>query len=67
MQGSTVERMRKRKRLEEPITNSKSDKLTRKYRRLNRAIKQGEYQESDTSDNDNNKGGCNEGCLRFDQ
>ena len=51
MQGSTVERMRKRKRLEEPITNSKRDKLTRKYRRLNRAIKQGEYQKSDTSDN----------------
>ena len=52
MQGSTVEPMRKRKRLEEPITNSKRDKLTRKYRRLNRAIKHGEYQESDTSDND---------------
>lgn len=52
MQGSTVERMRSRRiRVEAPITNSKNDKHTRRNRRLHRAIKQGEYMESNTLDN----------------
>lgn len=49
MQGSTVERMRsKRIKHEEPIQNSKNDKLTRRNRRLHRAIKHGEYMESNS-------------------
>lgn len=52
MQSSTVERIRsQRVKSEGPITNSKRDKLTRKHRRLHRAIKQGEYRKSDVSDN----------------
>ena len=52
MQGSTVERMRS-KRVRDEDTNLKSndDKCTRRYRRLYRAIKQGEYLESNTLDN----------------
>ena len=50
MQGSTVERMRSKrlKEYEEPITNRKNDKFTRRHRRLHRAIKHGEYMESNT-------------------
>ena len=50
MQGSTVERMRSKrlKEYEEPITNRKNDKLTRRHRRLHRSIKHGEYLESNT-------------------
>lgn len=50
MQGSTVERMRSKrlKEYEEPITNRKNDKFTRRHRRLHRAIKHGEYMESNS-------------------
>jgi hypothetical protein len=44
MQSSSVERMRfKRIRHSAPLTTSKDEKLTRRNRRLHRAIKQGEF------------------------
>ena len=55
MQSNTTEKVRKNRkarRSEEdaPITSHKLDKMRRRNQRLHRAIKEGEYQESNTLD-----------------
>ena len=52
MQFNTVEKMRCRRIRDSKavISNNKNDKMLRRNRMLHRAIKQGEFQESNTLD-----------------
>lgn len=52
MQFNTIEKMRCRKIRDNKsvISNNKNDKMLRRNRMLHRAIKQGEFQESNTLD-----------------